>query len=219
MLKLMATSAVALLGLSVAAQAASYNFDYVYDGTTLSLVGGSDTPDGTVLNDGDDFRLTMSAAGTDYWDVVVAVVGAFVPLSFAVTESGDRIADISTSWKLDGSEVASRTDTNQLQQYVHVGAQEWDLAAGLLFDQVVIDYTLLSATEADGGPLSVSTEITQFSSDFILQDSHAFFDGGPSSGVIEYRSAAVVPLPAGALLYLPVLLMGGGIAALRRRKT
>ncbi len=210
-------AAVVGLGFGATAQAASYTFEYSFDGTSASLVAGSDVPDGTSLVDGDDFTLSIGTVGGAFWEVTEAVVNAFVPLSFAISESGNRLANLNTSWLLGGVEVDSRTDTGIIQSEVHMGAQHWDLALGLQFDEVVLNYTLIEATEV-GSTNPVGTTISQFSSDFILEDSHTFYAGGPSKGEIEYKSGmAPVPLPAGMALYLPILAVGG-FTAMRRRK-
>lgn len=221
MLKSSAVSAIALVCFCASAHAASYNFEYEFDGTTLSLVGGSDTPDGTSLADGDSFTLTLSAAVGDYWEVTAALVNAFIPLSFSTSESADRWADIDTTWSLNGSAVDSTSETDVIQRFAHVGAQTWSLADGLMFDQVVIDYTLLLATVQNsgmGGP-SESTTIDQGSSDFILQSFNTFFDGGPNNGAIDYvHGMAPVPLPAGMALYGSLLAVGGLMASRRRKR-
>jgi hypothetical protein len=205
------------------ASAATYNFSYTFNGASLTTDFGSDVANGTTLNAGDSFSLNFSAAGDDYFEVTSALVGAFVPLSFAVDEAGIRVANIQTSWLLDGTAVATRDESNVTQQPTHIGAQQWDLDTGLKFDKVVIGWDLVSATEV-ASTATITTTINQSVTDFILQNSHTFYAGGPDTGAIEYRRAgeqensAVVPLPAGMALYLPLILAGGAFAARRRRK-
>lgn len=183
------------------AKATIYNFDMTFDGTSLTLDGGSDTPNGTPLAVGDSFVLNIHAAGSDFWNVVVDY-DEFVPLTFGVSGSADRNADIATNWLLDGSIVHSTTKTGVTQAQVHVGAQDWDLSAGLAFDTVVLTW-VFNAID-----IATSSIIQAGSADMFLDfDETPFF----RSASIEYVSG--VPLPASLPLMLGAL---GGLAGLQR---
>jgi len=192
------------LGLQPAG-AASFDFAMTFDGTDITLDPGSDTPAGTALSPGDMFDVTLRAAAGDFWRVTDAVDDAFVPLSFEVSPSGTRIADIDTTWTRNGSTVASQTETDASQSFVHVGAQLWSLAAGVEFDTVTIAWAF------DSGDAATIEGAPDIFGDF---GDTLFFRGGPSDGAIAYVEGAVIPLPAG----LPLLAAGlGGLALLRRR--
>ena len=89
--------------------------------------------------------LDLHAANNDYW-TLLANYNEFVPLSFGVNESATRTANITTEFLLDGAVVHSFSDVGVTQEFVHVGAQNWNLVAGLVFDQVHMSYTLNSST-------------------------------------------------------------------------
>lgn len=145
--KLLLTAATALAGIQVA-HATGYSIDMTFDGTDITLDGGSTDPIGLELFDSDTFNLELRASNDDCWRVDNDISGFFVPLTFGLQDSGERYANIVTSFYLDGTEILSAriTDINVLQETVHVGAQSWDLSSGLEFDAVFMDYELVSST-------------------------------------------------------------------------
>ena len=205
--------AIALGVLASPAAANSFAFNMTFDGTSLSLDSGSDTPDGTVLQTGDDFTIDIHTAGDAYWSVLSDFVLSF-PLSFLTPESAIRNADIETNWLLDGSSVFSTTEFGVDQQEVHVGAQRWDLPSGLAFDTVVVSWLFnsIDPLPSEVATLDViNTVISATGADIFESFSspeRPFF----RSDSIEYVTSAV-PLPA----TLPLLLGAiGGFAGLRR---
>jgi len=203
--------AIALGLLASPAAANSFAFSMTFDGTDLSLDSGSDTPDGTVLQTGDSFTIDIHTAGDAYWNVVSDFDLSF-PLSFLTPEPAVRNADITTNWLLDGSSVFSTTETDVDQEQVHVGAQHWDLSAGLSFDTVLLTWVFNSISPLEIATLDViDTVISATGADIFEAFSspeRPFF----RSESIEYVTSAV-PLPA----TLPLLLGAiGGIAGLRR---
>jgi hypothetical protein len=201
-----ATFAVVLVA-GTGAQAATYNFNMSYDGTTVTLNPGSDNPTGTVLNVGDTYKLNLSAVGSEFW-TVNSSFSTFLPLTFFVDESGTRSADVSTDFFNDGGLVQNITESGITQQFIHVGAQQWTLAAGTVFDQVMLSWTLLSIDP--NGPSTIS------SADFLNSGNGigVFFDNPNVS-----FSASVVPVPAALPLLITSIVGAYGVARRRNRKT
>ena len=203
-LALFASSAVALF--ATEAQAATYNFNMLYNGTAVLLQPGSDVPNGTVLNVGDTFNINLQAAGTGFWHVN-APYNVFVPLSFLVNESATRTANINTDFSNNGAIVNTITDTGIGQAKFHVGAQVWNLASGLDFDQVALTWSLLAINTA--GPSTINAGFGFFNG--FGQVDAPFFN----SPKISF-SVSSVPLPAA--LPLLVTAIAGVFGASRRRK-
>lgn len=186
-----------------------FDFDMTFDGTSITLDSGSTIPAGTSLSVGDSFDLNLRAAGNDFWRVDAIYDNVFVPLDFFVLDSGARQANIESVFFLDGIEVASIIDTNITQSFVHIGAEHWTLAAGLEFDTVSMNYSLLSSTAA-------STVIQPAS-----RGSQDFFDSFGSAGSpffrsdeISYQTASVPESSSLALLVVGFL----GIRLARYRR-
>lgn len=189
-----------------ATAATFFDFAYTYDGTTITQDVGSDTAAGTSLTVGDMFTSTVAAAGDDFFQVD-ADFNLRVPMSYQVGEVNLRLVDIRTAFVLDGLIVLSTREIG-VNQARHVGAQLFDLTAGLRFDTVVFDWTFHSIKSAGDTIISDNPEFfASFSS-----DDRPFYN----SDSVSYQSgASVVPLPAG----LPLLLAGlAGFGVLARRK-
>jgi hypothetical protein len=139
------------LAMAPAAHAASYTFDVLYQGAgTAALATGSDDPAGTVLYDGDTFIWTLSIVDDRYWEVLES--GDFFPLmAFGVSEAGDRTVNYMLTLYNDATEVFSDTAADVVNSSVHVGTNTITLDAGLKFDSMRLELTLISATE-DGDP-------------------------------------------------------------------
>lgn len=148
------------LALAPAAHAANYTFDVLYEGAGVAaLAAGSDDPVGTVLYDGDTFVWTLSIVDGRYWEVLESK--DFFPLmAFGVSGAGDRTVDYMLTLYNDATEVFSDTATNVVNSSVHLGTNTVTLDAGLKFDSMRLELTLISATE-DGNP-SVATATSPY---------------------------------------------------------
>ena len=141
--------ALAWIVTAPAAQATVFNFDMVYDGANLNLEAGSDTPAGTSLSAGDSFVADIQAIGDGFWEVENNYGPQILPLTFFVLDGADRVGTANTGFFLDGVEVHRINEGTVNQSSVHIGAQDWSLVAGLIFDQVVLDFSLVSSTAAN----------------------------------------------------------------------
>ena len=192
-----------LLGLTGIANAAIIQFDLSYDGTLVSVDAGSTTPAGSSLVAGDSFELDFHTTGNDFWRVDSNYGPQFVPLDFSVSTSGTRVANVQSLFLLNGVQVANITELGVSQSFAHIGAQSWSLLAGLEFDQILMDYDLLSSTAA-----TVIGSAPNIFNGFGLSGS-PFFD----SNKISYQAS--VPEPSIIALF-GLGLLGLGFA--RRRK-
>jgi hypothetical protein len=204
------TAAAVLFAGTTSVNAATFNFDFTFDGTDVSQNAGSDTPDGTVLDVGDLFIINLLTAGSDFWKVD-GEFSQFVPMSFAVSAGAIREAFIKTTWLLDGV-VQNMVSETVFQEYFHVGSQSWDLSDGLMFDQVILEWEFLSIDDFAVLSSSAETVINASGADIFEDFSSAdrpFFRDPQVTYV-----AAVVPLPAS----LPLLAAALGLIGIVRKR-
>lgn len=222
MKKLLASCAAALLCMPSAAYSTTYSFDLVYDGFALSLDGGSDPIDGTVINVGDSFTLSISAAPGGFWATAFDVVNGFVLAALATQEAANRTGDISTTLSYEGVDVLSTSETGTVGSYVHIGSQLTSVGAGTLFDRFVVEYTLTAIDpvifiDPDYVSDPNGSLLTTLSGDGLIFGGFVDpqFDLG-YTGAFVYSTAAV-PLPATALMLFGGLAMLGGLRLRHRR--
>lgn len=134
----------------LAGTATTFEFEITVDGTTPSVDPGSLDPVGVSMVPGDSFLLDLHASPNSFWRVNAETSQVF-PLSFIVSPSGDRLANVVSSFQRNGVEVANIAKSGITQSQVHIGAENWTLPAGLEFDTVLMNYDLLDAVELGGG--------------------------------------------------------------------
>lgn len=197
---------VAACALSPSALATGFSFDILYSGNgTATLLGGSDEPNGTVLQDGDSFRWSIFAAGDSFWDVLESK--SYFPLmAFATNEPGVRIGDLRLRLSFRGQQVFEVEEFDVLNSEVHVGTNGVSLSAGLRFDEMVLDYDLTSATDVSDDTLAIDTTLSGRLPIFGTPEANAFATGIVLSAVPEPMSWAM-------------LLAGLGLIGGRARKT
>jgi len=138
-------SAVGLMLASTApCYATAFNFDITFNGVSPSIDASSDPIGGTSLIPGDTFNLDIHAASNDFWNVLSSET-IFFYASLPVDPSGQRFGDVTTTLFLDGIQVAQSVDLGVSQQFAHVGGQSFNFVGGTLFDQLVVDYSMLSS--------------------------------------------------------------------------
>lgn len=133
-----------------AGAATIFDFEITVDGTTPSVDPGSTDPVGVTMFPGDSFLLDLHASPDSYWRVNAEFSQSF-PLSFIVNPSGERLANVVSSFQRNGVEVANIAKSGIIQSQVHIGAENWTLPTGLEFDTVLMNYDLLDAVELGGG--------------------------------------------------------------------
>lgn len=138
---------VLLLAWSAASHATAFDFDVTFDGVNATVDGSSDPIAGTSLVPGDGFNLDIHAASSDYFYVTSNIL-LTIYASFHVSDGGLRTGDATTTFFLDGVQVAQDIDLGQVQSSVHIGAQVVNLTAGMQFDQVVVEYDFLGTTSS-----------------------------------------------------------------------
>ena len=105
---------------------------------------------GTTLSVGDDFELTIRAAGDAFWTATWAT--ASLPINPAFDGwSGSTAANAISTGFLDGVQVFQDIEMNASRCCAELGVNSWTLPSGLLFDLVVLDYELL--TTSGGNPI------------------------------------------------------------------
>jgi len=199
------------------ALAAPFNFNVVYDGSTGTLVGGSDNPVGTNIEPGDSFLWTISAAGTDFWRVDSG--GNFFPLAaFGVSEPGERTGDYTLNLFNNGVSVFDVSASGVKNTYVHMGTNTIGLSTDLEFDQIVLSYSLTAAVvDYSFDPADPNNANNGNPTNSTISGVLPIFgapDQLPSGGIV-YVTGAPVPEPA----MLSLMLVGlGAMGALRSRK-
>ena len=195
--------AVALAMFLPAAASAATLHDYRYDfnGSSVVLRAGSDTPLGDVYRAGDGFRLTISAPADRGWTIGSAYTSIF-DMSFWVAECGMRTGRFDLTLRRDGVDVYAFSRGPFNQSCVHFGGQSIRYEAGTVFDEIVLSYTLLSSTVA------TST---------IRSGNPGFFGGVWRSSPVVYGEVPDAPPPAVPVPPAMALMLGGlGILSLVR---
>lgn len=178
---------------------AIYNFDVTFNGVSPSVDASSDPISGTNLLVGDSFNLDIHAAGNDFWKVT-GNISSFLEATFVISQGAVRTGNAITTFYLDGVQVNQINELGITEQSVHMGNQIFNVASGLQFDQLVVDFQLLGSTNPSGNTIASSPDIIAFSPFF--RDSN-----------ISYVHS--VPEPTSLTLFA----FGGlGVVALRRRQ-
>lgn len=188
------------------AHATSFNFDYSFDGSSISQTVASETAEGSSLSVGDDFTVRLSTANNDYFDVTNSFQ-QYLPMTYLLTQGAVRTGNIVSKFYLNGNLVEQINEYNASQQNFHVGAQNWHLNLGLQFDEVVMTYDFLSVSN---------------SSPTVIKGADDFFYAFGSNNLPFFNSpdisyVAAVPLPA-AMPLLAFAIAGLGWAGRRRRR-
>ncbi len=194
-MKRQAMALAALLITTSPAQAATFTWSFSFDGTSLTETSASAMA-GTVLSIGDTVQITLQAAGSGFWSVE-AGDSYLQPLNpFFAAPGSFAGGNTVTTFSLDGSTVQQDIKPDEYRCCAEFGVNQWDFAADLDFDTVVLDYDLFDA----------ANQIPPLTGAFIFQ---TWED-------MQY-TMATVPLPASALL-LGSALLAGGLATRRRRR-
>lgn len=177
------------------ANAALFDFDVIWDGTDFSLDSGSDAVLGAVLEDGDSFNYNLSAEGSGFWEVDAA--NDYFPfMAFATDEVAVRSGTYSLDLRLGGVSQFALAPAAIGNSFVHIGTNSVSLVAGLMFDELVLDYTLISAVdETSGDPVNTTLAAYQIG---------GFVPGGFTSGIsynASFEPPAEVPAPATLALF------------------
>lgn len=186
-------------GLAGTAQAATFDWDFVWDGAALTETSATPMA-GTTLAAGDNFTLTISAAGNGFWTTPATSYGLPINPSYASGKAGGSTnADAVTTFYLDGVQVAQDVETGEGRCCAELGVNQWVFGSATSFDVIELSYDLNTIQEADN-ELSGSFWTATYSS-------------------IPYTAApvAAVPLPASAALYGGLLLGAAGVARRMRR--
>lgn len=196
--------AVSLVSLTATQSlAASYVFDIVWDGSSFSETTAGSGLSSTLLNNGDDFTLTLRAADTGFWTALDGNSNFPLNPRASGTTRGDSTFDIMN----DGATVATDTNNNEARCCAELGTTRWEnLADGTVFDTVVMNYTLNSGGSQTLFSQGMSTSSFWTTDLFRVGPDFSYTEGAPSE----------VPLPAGGVLLISGM---AGFAALRRRKT
>ena len=173
---------------STRASAVLLDFDVTYDGTDISLDIGSDTVLGTGIAVGDTFNYNIGATGNDFWKVDITT-SYFPFLAFTTAEVGVRDGTFSLNLLLDGVSQLFLAPSAVSNSTVHIGTNAISLVAGLMFDEIILDYTLTAST--------IDTTISQY----VIGGANPNVPGGFTSG-ISYNAGAAIDVPAPATLVL-----------------
>ncbi len=153
---------------SLAAQT-SYNFDVLHDNGVLSLAQGSDAMVGTTLLPGDDFIWRLATNGPGFWEgLETGLYGPFA--AFGVAEVGVRHGTFQLTMLLDNEFVLGLGSGGTTTHFGHIGANQVFIPAGLRWDEMVLEYTLVSAHQGSDpnnldAPVTGSTITSLYSFD------------------------------------------------------
>lgn len=190
-------SAIGSLGISHGVHAATYYFDYTYDGSSTFI---NLSAAGSAFVVGDTIEATYRAAGTGYW---TAPAGAFIWTPQGIDEPGTRVGDLSWVFSDNGSTVDSGSANGLASAAVHI-PQNFAPSVSILFDKLVWEYTLTSSDAA-------TNTLNGF--DFGFGANLGYFDSN-----IQYVAAAPIPEPETYAMLLAGLGMLGFAARRRKQK-
>lgn len=131
---------------SSSAVAVPHFFSVTFDGTNQSVDGISDPMLGTNIAVGDNVLINAHAAGNDFWSID-ANTNFVLDNALRMLEGAQRTVDTRIDFLLDGLLQHSQGPQLEVQANVHMGGPNTvPLTAGLLFDEVVIDFDFLNST-------------------------------------------------------------------------
>ncbi|MEM8917437.1 MAG: PEPxxWA-CTERM sorting domain-containing protein [Pseudomonadota bacterium] len=195
--------------MSAPANAATFIYNVNYDDMGVAtLAPGSDDLRLVDLVAGDMITYTLTATGMNGWTVTDDFAPNFT-FALALTQEAVRTVDVDLNLNLDGSSVFFQSDSGLNNSLVHLGPNNTPLTAGLQFDEVTFDLTLLSSVDENDPNIEVDTRVATLLPIFGAPEREANIDFGP-------LQVAAVPEPGTwAMMILGFGLVGG---AMRRRR-
>ncbi len=184
--------AFCVLGLAAYAGAATYSYDFTYDGTFMTT---NTSAAGNNIVIGDQVEVAFNAAGTGYWSLN-AGQSIWEPINVN-PDSATRTGDLYWTFYLDGVAVDSGFQLDQQSSMVHF-PQHVTASKTINFDRLYWIYTLDNSTGTEN----------------VLQGL-IFGSSADLSPAVYHVGAATVPEP------LTILLLGLGLlgVAVTRRTT
>ena len=153
-------SVIAISSIATQASAASFLYNVNYDDAGVATLGtGSDDLQAIDLVAGDRVIYTLTATGLNRWRVLNNIQSN-VTFAVLASDSASRQVDVDLFLKLNGTSVFSQSDRDINNSFTHLGPNTTSLSAGLQFNQVVFDLTLLSAVDPDDANINVGTRIS-----------------------------------------------------------
>jgi len=120
------------------AVAAVYSFDLLYNGTGgVTLAPGSDNPLTTTMVVGDSFTYTLTAQPGGQWTVLNSFNSALIA-GLPLAEPATRVSNYTLTFLNNGVAAYSYSENNVNTCCIYLGAIFVPLAAGLVFDQMVL---------------------------------------------------------------------------------
>ncbi|WP_348696936.1 PEP-CTERM sorting domain-containing protein [Duganella fentianensis] len=157
-------STTCALLLAQVANAATYTFDYTYNGNSVTV---NQSAAGSAIVAGDIVTATFHAASGGYWHVDA---GMQIWTPQGMNETGDRIGDLSWTFLRQGTTVDSGASFGKSSQYVHI-PQEVIASKTINFDTLTWTYTLTSSTAAgntlNGGDFG-SSNLTMLGATYVV---------------------------------------------------
>ncbi|MEP3224568.1 MAG: PEPxxWA-CTERM sorting domain-containing protein [Parasphingorhabdus sp.] len=203
-------SAVAIAAVVTPAQAATFIYNVNYDDSGVAtLAPGSDDLQLIDLVAGDMITYTLSATGSNGWTVLNDFAPNFT-FALALDQSAIRTVDVDLNLNLNGSSVFFQSDTNLDNSFVHLGPNTTPLTAGLQFNEVTFDLTLLSSLDEMDPNIEIDTRVATLLPIFGAPEQEAGISFSP-------LQVSAVPEP----ISWAMMICGFGLvgSALRRRKT